>query len=71
MKGEHLKKEEAKVTLRNYVQEFQQIHGCKTLLKTYPYSFYLGALTYASTSEDIARIKESVFRTLQSPSQSF
>lgn len=64
-------KDEARVTLRNYVLEYQQIHECKTLLKINPYSFYLGALTYARTSEDIAQIKESVFKTLSKPSQSF
>ena len=66
-----MKKDEAKTTLRNYVMEYQQIHECKTMLKAYPYSFYLGALTYARTSEDIAKIKESVFKTLNNPSQPF
>lgn len=64
-------KDEAKITLRNYVMEYQQIHDTKQMLKTYPYAFYLGALTYATTSEDIAYIKQSVFKTLSSPSQSF
>ena len=64
-------KEDAKVTLRNYVFEYQQIHDCKTMLKTYPYAYYLGALTYAHTSEEVASIKESVFKTLKSPSQPF
>ena len=64
-------KDEAKVTLRNYVMEYQHIHDTKQMLKTYPYAYYLGALTYARTSEEIASIKESVFKTLNSPSQSF
>ena len=64
-------KDEAKVTLRNYVMEYQQIHETKQMLKPNPYSFYLGALTYARTSEDIAQIKESVFKTLKSPSQPY